>query len=75
MGMLTRVTVDSLALIESSVRAVAGMEMHFGPGHERLASIMAPALEATQGMIERKVLCLTCTVALMEWLATAEVPE
>lgn len=70
MGILTRVTIDSLLLDNQSVRAVAAMEMHFGPGHERLASVMAPDIKATQGMREEKVLCFACTVAIMEHLGS-----
>lgn len=65
-GIVGIIEVKSLVLDEQSVRTVAGMETHFGPGHEKLASLMSPSIKATENNLGRKVLCFPCLVGVME---------
>ena len=74
-GIIGIAEIRSVRLDESSVRTVAGMEMMFGPGHEKLAAVMAPPITATEGTKDRKVLCVSCFAGVMAAMEPEEVSE
>ena len=71
-GLIQIAEVKSFRLTESSVRAVASMEVYFGPGNERLAAAMSPGIEASVGHCVKHVLCINCAADVLVACAKME---